>query len=160
MNLEIKHLSPYLPYKLKILNGWGDIKTLTYTYLDDENNGFVVGVKPILNPLSDLTKEIEVNGEKFIPIEKLLDINSGHKWATSDYLITDNSVNEYWTGLKDGDTFGYNSEFQFFYILDKNYIFKKITNQLDLFQKLFEWHFDIFGLIDAGLAIDINTVKF
>ena len=38
--MNLKHLSPYLPYKLKILNGWGDIKTLTYTYLDDENNGF------------------------------------------------------------------------------------------------------------------------
>lgn len=26
-------------------------------------------------------------------------------------------------------------------------------------QKLLEWHFDIFGLIDAGLAVDINTIK-
>lgn len=24
---------------------------------------------------------------------------------------------------------------------------------------LFEYHFDVFGLIDAGLAIDINTLK-
>ena len=29
----------------------------------------------------------------------------------------------------------------------------------DDFQKLFKWHFDVFGLIDAGLAIDINTIK-
>jgi hypothetical protein len=31
----------------------------------------------------------------------------------------------------------------------------------DLFpimQKLLEWHFDIFGLIKEGLAIDINTI--
>ena len=28
-------------------------------------------LKPILHPLSDLTKEIEYKGEKFIPIEKL-----------------------------------------------------------------------------------------
>ena len=26
-------------------------------------------------------------------------------------------------------------------------------------QKLFEWHFDVFGLIDKGLAIDINTLN-
>jgi hypothetical protein len=26
-------------------------------------------------------------------------------------------------------------------------------------QKLFEWHFDVFGLISKGLAIDINTLK-
>ena len=28
-----------------------------------------------------------------------------------------------------------------------------------LFQKLLEWHFDIFNLIDKGLAIDINTLS-
>lgn len=27
------------------------------------------------------------------------------------------------------------------------------------FETLFKHHFDIFGLIDAGLAIDINTIK-
>jgi hypothetical protein len=26
-------------------------------------------------------------------------------------------------------------------------------------EKLLEWHFDIFGLIEAGLAIDINTLE-
>ena len=31
--------------------------------------------------------------------------------------------------------------------------------RLDQWQKLFEWHFDVFGLIDAGLAIDINTLE-
>jgi hypothetical protein len=31
------------------------------------------------------------------------------------------------------------------------------TNYEDIV-KLFEWHFDVFGLIDAGLAIDINTL--
>jgi hypothetical protein len=25
--------------------------------------------------------------------------------------------------------------------------------------KLLEWHFDVFGLIDAGLAVDINTIN-
>ena len=25
--------------------------------------------------------------------------------------------------------------------------------------KLFEWHFDVFGLIPEGLAIDINTLE-
>ena len=69
MKLEIKHLASYLPYNLKILNGWGDIKTLRYTHLDDYNNGFIVGVTPILRPLSDLTKPIIHNGETFVPIE-------------------------------------------------------------------------------------------
>jgi hypothetical protein len=66
--LTLEHLAPYLPYGLKILNGWGDIKKLNYSYLDDENNGFINHVKPILRPLSDLTEEIEHNGVKFVPI--------------------------------------------------------------------------------------------
>ena len=27
-----------------------------------------------------------------------------------------------------------------------------------LVSKLIEWHFDVFGLIEKGLAIDINTL--
>jgi len=27
------------------------------------------------------------------------------------------------------------------------------------FEKLISWHFDVFGLIEKGLAIDINTLK-
>lgn len=36
----------------------------------------------------------------------------------------------------------------------------KLINSLDYFlvSKLFEWHFDVFGLIEKGLAIDINTL--
>lgn len=29
----------------------------------------------------------------------------------------------------------------------------------DLFHKLLEWHFDVFGLIGKGLAVDINTLS-
>lgn len=28
-----------------------------------------------------------------------------------------------------------------------------------ILSKLFEWHIDVFGLIEKGLAIDINTIK-
>ena len=62
-------------------------------------------VKPILRPLSDLTKPVLPDGK--IPLVELA----------------------------------------------------KIQNQLQLFQKLYEWHFDIFGLIEKGEAIDINTLK-
>lgn len=29
----------------------------------------------------------------------------------------------------------------------------------EILSKLLEWHFDIFGLIEKGLAVDINTLK-
>jgi hypothetical protein len=125
-HLTIKHLAGYLPFGLKILNGWGDIKTLTVFYLNDENNGVFFGIKPILHPLSDLTKEIEVNGEKFVPISELK--------SQCSYEIS----NE----------------------IDKFIIYKNYGDMpYWVIKKLLEWHFDIYGLIENGLAIDINTLK-
>jgi hypothetical protein len=57
MELQLKEIVGYLPYNTKVLNGWGDVKTLNYTFLDDENNGFITNCKPILFPLS-LFKDI------------------------------------------------------------------------------------------------------
>ena len=124
MKLEQKHLAPYLPYGLKIKV----IDTNFYKYdvmtLCDKSGLSNIGLsdlldepqdfKPILHPLSDLTKEIEVNGEKFVPRDKFYG-------NPLDYKILDNNYN--------------------------------------VVQKLLEWHFDVFGLIENGLAVDINTLK-
>ena len=121
--LELKHLAAYLPYGLKILyfdnqrkmNAGNGSSThwigITATLQRQGEN-----CKPILRPLSDLTKEIEVGGERFVPVDKL-------KMTQLEFLLT----------------------------------FHRIT--LSDANKLFEWHFDVFGLIDAGLAIDINNLK-
>lgn len=82
MQLEIKHIAPYFPYNLKwkLANGFiGNI-----LYLTKESISFYYGAsttdvyslsklrhKPLLRPLSSLTKEITHNGEKFVPIERL-----------------------------------------------------------------------------------------
>lgn len=34
-----------------------------------------------------------------------------------------------------------------------------LKDAIAVYEKLLEWHFDVFGLIDAGLAIDINTIQ-
>ena len=76
MKLELKHLSGYLPYELRIKNSNTEMP-LTGYYLDELNDpqfGFDDTFKPILRPLSDLTKEIEVNGEKFVPIDEIAEI--------------------------------------------------------------------------------------
>jgi hypothetical protein len=142
MKLELKHLAAYLPYGLKFdgkRNGWvsfdGNIKTLC----PEDLNGRWEIIKPILRPLSDLTKEIEVNGEKFVP----------------NYILN-NSFRNYSKDLMPYKYTGYNLELN---IETENY-----SQTIDLFdgflivQKLLEWHFDIYGLIDAGLSIDINTL--
>jgi hypothetical protein len=136
MKLELKTLATYLPYNLKgiIKNKVVVLDTLHqyscetvpsvrgFTWCGFEN------FKPILRPLSDLTKEIEVNGKKFVPIEKVQDWNTSIDFAKEfEALLED----ERWLS----------------------------TTSYLLVELLFEWHFDVFGLIEKGLAIDINTLE-
>ena len=142
MKLELKHLAPYLPYDLKCdiffaQQSMGTcvwrIRILDCFYLDKLKNNLEF-IQPILLPLSDLTKEIEVNGEKFVPI----DILSGETYY--DYELTKSNK------LVEKD--------------EKNIVILKCIDVYPywIVQKLLQWHFDIFGLIDKGLAIDINTL--
>ena len=104
MELEIKHLSPYLPYDLQCI-GYGRKLRL---------NGQMLGavdrliVKPILRPLSDLTEEY----------------SNACNYSHKDFK---------WE------------------IINKNI-------SVLVWDSLLKNHFDVFGLIDAGLAIDINTI--
>ena len=103
-------------------------------------------VKLVAFPLSYLTKEIDVNGEKFVPILKLANMVKQYpNWAVIQEGVCGNEFYK----------FKYDSKGAFYL---KDSFYRIITNQLELFQKLLEWHFDVFGLIEQGLAIDINTL--
>jgi len=145
MSLELKHLAPYLPYKLNFVHNDCLKKLASLQYgnsVPDDNYMELVTctnlvyakvseIKPILRPLSDLTKEIEVNGEKFVPIEKLLEEN----------CFDLSKLNQ-----EDIDSY-YHS-----YLSDVFWCYGDAV-------KLISWHFDVFGLIEKGLAININTLK-
>lgn len=88
MQLELKHLAPYLPYGLKgkMVEGdsiydvisidiYGNLDILSENKFDNDNIG-IEGLKPILRPLSDLTREIEHNKENVVPIIDLLKIKN------------------------------------------------------------------------------------
>ena len=128
MKLELKHLAPYLPYglKMELLNFpiGRHFRTLELDCGHDFNlylqNNWV---RPILRPLSDLTKEIEVNGEKFVPT---LEYSYLRFEEISNYEGGENAMN-------------------FIQVREQNILLKL--------------HFDIFGLIPQGLAIDINTLE-
>jgi len=129
MKLELKHLSPYLPYGLQIsTDDVGEDWIETVIGLNKEAIETSVGnywdytVKPILRPLSDLTKEIEHKGDRFIPI---IEYSYLRFKEIANYKGGQNTMK-----------------------------FIQVREQ-DL---LFELKFDVFGLIDAGLAIDINTL--
>ena len=104
----------------------------------------------ILRPLSDLTKEIEVNGEKFIPIFKIFEIE--YKGTHHVENIRDMYFSESPTFLCSSHV-GTASESS---INMRNI---SLNNHWKI-EQLLEWHFDVSGLIDTGLAVDINTVKF
>jgi len=154
MKLTLKHIAPYLPYgvefilseegvfnlgseygnpyqaykPMKIINMIFSDKIEVEVYGEKQNwgAGFIEldEIKPILRPLSDLTKEIEVNGEKFVPTSKV------------EYQLTIQHVSNYPFDFAD---------------------LQRIPHRD--FENLIKWHFDVFGLIPNGLAIDINTLE-
>lgn len=87
--------------------------------------------KPILHPLTDLTKEVEHKGERFVPIEKLQEMNDGENIYIQDDFV----------GIDNGYACAY-----------------YLNDALKFVSVLIEWHFDIAGLIDKGEAIDVNTL--
>ncbi len=134
MELQLKHLAGYLPYKLKLID---DKPKVMNAFCGHSTNWCSIEYaikmqrKPILRPLSDLTKEIEVNREKFVPYKKL------------GWVLYRNEC-------------GIGSELSFG---DAHSGTVNVIDYLDDLEKLYEWHFDIHGLIEKGLAIDINTIS-
>ena len=224
--LELKHLSPYLPYGLKyhmpfdyiserftgmlenhplslcialiseeerkkqLKEYYSLILTQKEPFFAVENDKIFLGqmdtnlrfelddvyleeLKPILRQLSDLTKEIEHNGEKFVPIIKLANqnyyVNNGLtpifdrcKTVNESNFLAYNSDTEISRCQFRFRTFGADGEnsdlnFEFYdntSHVERNKHFSTLAN----INKLFEWHFDIYGLIEKNLAIDINTL--
>jgi hypothetical protein len=153
MKLELKHLAPYLPHKLQVSinkNGWeymisgsSNIAELRGLYGDDmcllyqENEGFDLDFESfelILRPKTDLVKEIEINGKKFVPALVLWSVSIEEE---EDFEIY-GKIPDYWKN-------NLNLEFE------NDLIYREM-------KYLFKWHFDVFGLIEKGLAIDINTL--
>jgi hypothetical protein len=159
MELEVKHLAPYLPYGLKLqyvvrekVEKTGIMKTIIHN--EDETHPTKVSIdwndsehiwmfKPILRPLSDLDKELFINGWfGFVPAKRL----------ANEYLITSYwGTNEIGTGILDKDG----------KMVNLCFIANEILGECPfmIYQSLCEWHFDIFNLIGQGLAVDINTLS-
>lgn len=142
MELEIKHLAPYLPYDLKVtfeadehehtlvgLVNWSD-EIMVLSPFNDYGRSNIKNCKPILRPLSDLTKEIMVNGEDFVPYEYCV-------------FVEAMLVNEYLEYLCEA----------------KSDLSEDRLLPYSIVQLLFEWRFDVFGLIEKGLAVNINSVS-
>jgi len=170
--LELKHLAPYLPYGLtvefvkhshhnhckNILIGldieksgtdvfrWKGVSEYT-AKIDvfesnegDYNRIDVIHsneIKPFLRPLSDLTKLIEINGKKCVPIHEAI----GAGRMRCDSVVIKGKAIEF-TDIPDPND----------HILDENGQIHPSCS-VYIYKQLIEWHFDVFGLIEKGLAI-------
>ena len=183
MKLELKHIAPYLPYGLncQLMGRYGSICLVdgaSLSYVDVWSFKTITDgwdyedVFPILRPLSDLTKEIdcsEVMGEKIVPIVELAVIadcdttddecvffNDGVRFGVRFNIENDDdSYTHEVFAFDDYNTFGKHKRK---HKSDNEGDIFHCPNQYKIYQKLFEWHFDVFGLIKEGLAIDINTI--
>lgn len=185
MKRELKHLSGYLPYELGFLNIYSNFQLTINGLREDQvynhGHGYMdfEHIKPILLPLSYLTKEIEVNGEKFVPILELYKMRTQHMTDKIDkyYIENDTAILK----LQEITTPDGRLSFVSYFEIDIDFEnihfsictetvdnmkdeiveerFGFIGNDFNMLQKLYEWHFDIYGLIENGLAIDKNTLK-
>jgi len=141
--LEIQHICGYLPHGLKVIhNEWGEILTMDCS--GSSSNSLSIEdvaeyAKPLLRPLSDLTQQITHKGETFVPMDILIKLSYKsleiYQYIDAKYNIEFNIETEDYSQNLD--------------LFDGVLIFKKLE----------EWLFDVNKLIDAGLAINVNTLK-
>lgn len=129
--LELKHLAPYLPYGLKIWWEQPEEHKSSIFKLSEKSEEREMSVvtmiamvqgnehyKPILRPLTDLTKE-ELNN-----LHPLIDDGQFKSLVNISIKYTESCLSDY----------------------------------LDIYNYLLSHHFDVFGLIDKGLAIPMSEI--
>lgn len=174
--LKLSHIAPYLPYGLKCqidlgqneiiaTDSWG-LKTgsdYPASYYDEgKRYGLMLSqIKPLLRPMSSLYKEIDGK----VGIEEIAKIATGvPEWTVVEYEPKFGSGK---IKLK-SYLVAFNKEYNFRFFLRNNdfYLYdidglRECThqNQLDLFNYLFQHHYDVWDLIGQNLAIDLNSIS-
>ena len=134
---KLKIYSAYLPYKLKVKTNCGQIRELAMVDAESnciaatETNGMIHidsahikgnGFKLILFSLENLTKEITINGETFVPFDELIKIKNVRL-----------RVEKYENGDKK--------------LLNINtFSFSLFDFEYKIIEKLLEWKFNVFNL--------------
>lgn len=138
MKIELKHIIPYLPYGLNVM-------------FDNKLTGILSGIRP--NLLTELIVMEELDNNTPIyknwclgdtkPILKPLSSLKSDKGFIRKFG-GDNPNNLRMCNLDIDDLINNGLEFETYY---------------GYYEWLIENHFDVFGLIENNLAIDINTLK-
>jgi len=171
--LDFKDIAGYLPYYLKVLikrnfdiigTAIGETNGYMRIFGEDAEDYFEESedfIKPILLPLSDLYRTIIHNGKEIVPIVELARICYSHiqnieirnglggKFCFVDRRLANHQFGFYFEEKT--------NSFRSVYLA--NYTDDIVINQYKLFDYLHELKIDYRGLIDAGLAIDVNTLE-
>lgn len=156
--IKIHEINSYVPYRLEASVKGKDI-TVRDLFLEydkwnaqsSEGQSYPIEqLRPKLRPMSELEFPMKHNGIEITPLIELLQFGGMHYSSIS---VVKNRVYGKWD-----DNLAYGKD-EMWYLESHNGFYKKsdgmvsfVSNQLDLFQKLFEWHFDVYGLIARGLA--------
>ncbi len=177
--LELKHITPYLPYKLmcQLMGEVDDSNNPKEFLIDGANTSYIdvwslktmtdewsyEDVFPILHPLSDLTKPITVEGynegKEFVPIVEIAEIlYQKISWTGKLQLCSITKDRVMFDSYEDINIFRYDEKEQEFYVSFDEEEYPP-ERQLTIFELLYTWHFDVRHLISQNLAIDINTIQ-
>ena len=137
----------------KINNSKGD-------YLSWKSNGNhdcdALHIKAILRPYSDITKPLPDGTIPIVELAKMANCTLKLKgeWEVETEMCIYGAINS-------DHIFWLNGEGVFCYAIVTETKERKlfVTNQLELFQYLFDNHFDVFNWIGTDKAIDVNTLK-
>ena len=182
--LELKHIAPYLPYGLKVTFEGDDyihevvglsIASKGVELMSQFGDYGMAGIEdciPILRPLSDLTKEIEHNGERITMMEEIAKIerpnitNALNK--VKDITVFNRGMS--FTSRKMGVAYRYeDTVIEITHYKDAvfhkkvthgndSWVFSYFHNYPAIIDKLLEWHFDIFGLHEKNLCVYYNEI--
>lgn len=141
MKLEIKHLAPYLPYELsgicteeftgvELVLGISQYKNSKQYYLITSFDDLDIEMfKPILRPI----QEVEQYFESLYGCLEHQDVTD---YFDADFLASNNNIEISEIQLLESEQIPYGT-----------------------LKVLLKHHFDVFGLIEKGLAVDINTLS-
>ncbi|MFE2860957.1 hypothetical protein [Sphingobacterium multivorum] len=142
--LTLEVLAPYLPYGVQIIDN-NKLETIigivnNKVFIEDcHRNGYaqIEDVKPILRPLSDLSSYNERFEESWISRlnKECIEVsNAGGIWLDSDL------------------------DFDLMYDRCEPPVYLRIEYTSKCRDWLVKNHFDVFGLIEKGLSVDINQI--
>ena len=159
--LELKHIAPYLPFNLEakqlnfkrnyngnetgIIEGYYYLydnfnkRHLSITFNNNSTGQDVDSVKPLLRPMSDLFENI-VHNEEIVCVAKVI--------KNLDYSI------EWWNESRTALHYPETGEFC---ITSSDYELDYKSLDYSIIETLFKYHFDVFGLIEKGLAEPIKN---